>query len=569
MKSFSRRHFLYAAAQAAGAGLILPHAARAGIVTAAGVRYRGGIPTPNPSTALDFPDQAPGFLSVLPRRGGQGMDTPHGTGRGLSGGARSARYLVDDLASGSSGSIRPELGPRTWSGTFEYCWRANPPALDGGTVECPKSVRPIIAGWHNSGANIPLFTGTAGRRGNFAYYGQFAPPAGFWLRGTRPHLNGMSDCLVMHMRSFIGDDDGGLGADNRDPFGSGYAGGVTSRVILLCNEFGFSVDEIVDAFRAHTNSSWLWNFFGPALMDSRIDHTGDPTDEPHGFGPVYNGDTSDLGSFTLMGNAFGDQMGRSPATTATNFCAANNLFYNVGGRPGGGNSEAIDIWSQNQSNPRVANILYNWFVRGPENTSSIVAVRVRNGAAGTVGYLEGNAVGGGWTAANQAALLNSDQSGYLQGSLTSAIPNSFGGLAGVLQRTPATTSEWNEVIDLMDSYVGACAGQRIANTPAARFFQKLRARITGGSTTPQFVDTVQEYTGNATRAEPYWPVTSSTINPTDPPPGTWFAPLDTSDDWATPLVSATFSNGMDASGRSPDEINMIETHWMRTRKPAA
>jgi hypothetical protein len=563
MNKYSRRRFLRALGSA---GILVPAASMAGIIVQSGPKYRTDTPPVGP-TLLDFPNQSPGFISVLPGRGGVGMTTPGGTGRGLTGGARSARYLIDDLGTGNTVSLRPELGPRTWSGTFEGCWRANPPALDGGTVECPKTVRPIISGWHNSSANIPLFTGTAGRRAFFSYWGQFAPLAGFWLRGTRPHLNGMSDCVVMHMRSFIGDDDAGLGSENRDPFGSGAAGVIAARICMICNEFGFGVDEAMDMYRAHSEVTWLWNFFGPGLMDSRIDHVGDPTNEPHGFGPINGGDTSDTGSFTMFGNAFGDYMGRCPATTSTNFCVANNLYYNCGGRPGGGNSEAIDIWSQNQSNPRIANILHNWFVRGPENTSTPIAVRVRNGAAGTIGCLLGNAAHG-WTMANQAAFLDSDQSGYLQGSLTSAIPGSFNGLAGVLQRTPSTSAEWHEIIDLMDSYVGACAANRVANTPAARYFQRLRARINGGSTAAQFVDTVQQWTSNSNIADPYWSVASTLINPTDPG-SAWFAPLDTSSTWDTPLVSATFSNGMDASGRSPDEINAIETHWMRTRKPTA
>jgi hypothetical protein len=377
----------------------------------------------------------------------------------------------------------------------------------------------------------------------------------------------------MHMRSYIGDDVAGLGADNRDPFGSGYNGGVTPYVVLINNEFGFSVDEINDFVRAHTTTSWLYNVFGPPLhANPYVIHSGDPVGTDHGFGPIMGGDSNGIqpGSFCDFRNVYAHTTGRNPAVTATQYAAANNLHYNHG-RPGGGNGEAIDIWSQFTSTAMLANILGNGFVRGPENTSNIVGVRVRSGApAGTMGYLAGNAAGGGWTAANEFSFVNSGVGTWQQTVLQSgAFPGSWGSeLSGYLRWASSvnpSTAEWHNFIDLMDSSCGACPANRVSNTPVQVIFQQIRDRINGGSTSFQFVDTTEQWTGNGNRADPYWPVTTTLIDPTNP--GTaWHAPLPTGDSRDTPYTTGTFSNGMSRVGRSPLEVWAIEEHWRRGGK---
>lgn len=513
------------------------------------------------SDNLIWPNHSPGYIPVLPLHGGYGMDTPGGTGRHLGTPATSI-ILIDSLAASNTGSARPELGTNVYSGTFEYAWRHS---------ASPKVIIPIISGWVNTGANIPMQTGTPPRPGYISYWGQFAPAAGFWLRGTRPHLNGADNCVVMHMRSYIGDDAAGLGADNRDPFGSGYGTGLTSSIVLINNEFGFSVDELIDFFRPHTLVTWAYNAFVFPLHDSIIDHPGDPTNTDHGFGPTNGGDASGIhtGSFACYRNLFAHGTGRNPATTAQQLAYANNLHYNHG-RPGGGKGEALDIWSQNTTMPMLANVLGNGFVRGPENNDTLVAVRVRSGApAGTQGYLASNAAFG-WTAANQFSFVSSGVGTWQQTSLQSgAQPGSWGSeAAGYLNWASGTNpsnSEWHQYIDLVDSGVGAQPSIRISDTPVDRALDQIRARIDGGSTSAQFINTTQDYTGNGNIADPYWSVSTTTIDPTNPG-SAWYAPLPTGAGRDTPYTTGTFSNGLSRVGRSPLEVWAIEEHWRRGGK---
>lgn len=558
MSKISRRRFL----KAAGGALLLPALAHAGIVNISGPRRF--VTTP-PVNGLQFPLTETGYMSAVPGMAGFGFDSPVGSGRGTSN--QVAKFYIDDRGTGNTGSARPELGPRCYSGTFEYCWRANT-FLSDGTSPMSKSIIPLIDGWVWGSANIPMQTGTPPRGGFFNYLGQYQPPAGLWFRGMRPHTNGASDWMVMHMRSFIGDDDAGLGADNRDPFGSGYSGGVTQRGLYLFNEDGFSVDELTDMYWEHDLISVIGCLFGPALMDSRINHTGDPEDEPHGFGP-YIGGGAQAGSILWARNALGYTMGRNPMTSASRLAFANNFHYDVGGRPGGGNAEGLDILASPAPATRIADIVHNWWVRGPDNNATPVTVRVRSGSANDAscrGGIIGNAAHG-WTLANQAAFVNTSLGSYVQSTLQGGLPNSWNGLASVLQETPSTSAEWHAVIDLVEKYVGA--GLPVAGTPKARLIQHARNRIDGGSTSFQFVDTVQQWTGNANINDPYWTVSnSSPINPNDPPSGSgWIGPIPNGEDVDTPVAGGTFTNGMSADGRSPFERHYLEQHYsiMRAR----
>lgn len=510
-----------------------------------------------PIAALDWNTHSPSYIPVLPGHGGYGMNTPGGTGRHLITPATSI-YLIDDLGSGNTGSARPELGTNVFSGTFQYCWRA---------TASPKVIIPIISGWANIAASVPGQQGTAPTAGFFSYWGQFAPSPGFFLRGAKVAINGGGNVVVMHMRSYMGDDVGGLGADNRDPFGQGCGTCAPENIVLLNNEFAWSIDELCDFFRKSSLVTWAYNAFINPLHDSVIEHPGDPTNTDHGFGPFYGGDSASgqPGSFAFYRNMEAHITGRGPATVASAFAAANNLFYNVGGRPGGGNGNAIDILSQAATVATLANIVGNGFIRGPEHTSSIVAVNVRSGAvAGTQGYLANNAVHG-WTAANQAALVSSGVSGWQQGSLIAgAWPGSWGTEAAGYTQWAAnpqspTLAEWQDYVALHEAHVGAQPGIRtLSHGKVAAVFDQMNARLTGGSTSFQFVDTVAQDGG-------WFTVPQTLIDPTNP--GThWHAPLPMGSDRDTPYLTGTFSNGLSRVGRSPLEVWAIEEHWRKGGK---
>jgi len=500
----------------------------------------------------------PSYIPVLPGHGGYGMDTPGGTGRHLSTPATSI-FLIDRLDAAEVGSARPELGANVYSGSFAYCWRA---------AVSPKVIIPIISGWVNVAASLPGQEGPVPTSGFFSYWGQFAPAPGLFIQNTKIFINGGGNVVVMHLRSYMGDTTPGLGADNRDPFGQGCGTCSPTNIVLINNEFAWSVDELCDFYRTSHLVTWAYNAFISPLHDSIIEHPGDPTNTDHGFGPLIGGDSESgqPGSVSFYRNFFAHTTGRTPAVNAQQIAAANNLYYNAGGRPGGGNGEAIDIWSQNTTAPRIANIVGNGFVRGPEHTSSIVAVRVRSGGAqtGTVGYLAGNAVHG-WTAANQAALVNSSVPSWQQSTLRStAWPGSWGTeSAGYLQwaanpQAP-TLQEWFNFVDLMDSSVGAQPAIRTSSHGrVANVFTQLRNRLNGGSTSFQFVDTVEEDGG-------WFSVPSTLIDPTNPG-AHWHAPLPTGPGRDIPYTSGTFSNGLSREGRSPLEVWAIEEHWRKGGK---
>lgn len=510
------------------------------------------------SSSLVWNTHSPSYIPVIPGHGGYGMDTPGGTGRHLATPATSI-YLIDDLGSGNSGSARPELGANVFSGTFQYCWRA---------TASPKVIIPIISGIANLAQSVPGQQGTAPTSGFFSYWGQFAPSPGFFLRGTKVVINGGGNVVIMHMRSYMGDDAAGLGAGNRDPFGQGCGVCSPENIVLINNEFAWSVDELCDFFRSSHLVTWLYNAFVTPLHRSIIIHPEDGPGFDHGFGPMFGGDSQSgqPGSFTFYRNLFAHTTGRGPAVMAERFSAANNLYYNAGGRPGGGNGEALDIWSQATTEPRIGNIVGNGFIRGPEHTSTLVAVRVRSGGieSGTIGYMAGNAVHG-WTAASQASLVNAGVSGWQQGSLISAAwPGSWGSeSAGYTQwcenpQAP-TLSEWTDFVDLMDESVGAQPAIRTSSHGRVdKVFTQIRDRLAGGSTSFQFVDTVAEDGG-------WFSVPQTLIDPNDP--GThWHAPMPLGAGRDTPYTSGTFSNGMSRVGRSPLEVWAIEEHWRKGGK---
>ena len=512
---------------------------------------------PDAATGLTWPQHSPAYLPVIPGLSGYGMDTAGGTGRHLTPGNEATRiFLIDSLEDANSGSARPELGTNIYSGTFEYCWRAvTDPALLG------KIMMPIISGWCPTNNSIPGMQGTAPVGSNATFWGHVAPLPGFFLRGTRPVINGTSHFVVMGMRSYMGDE-AGLSGDSRDCFGAGYGGGTTTHIVLIGNEFAWSVDEIVDFLRPCSVVSWVYNAFINPLHVSDVLHPGDPPGTDHGFGPLNGGDTTQPGTFSCFRNVFAHGTGRNPATTATGFCHANNWHYNHG-RPAVGAGEAVDIWSQFTTEAMLANVLWNVFQRGPNNNSSLIGVRTRSGApAGTEGFMSGN-MQLGWSAASQADMLNDGIGTWLQGSLRSgAIPSSWGGEAGVLQWAVdpynPTADEVAAIIALMEASTGAQPNARSTTYgKVQKAWDQIRARSLGGSTSNQFINTISD-DGDFT-------VPEVLIDPTDPG-DTWYEPPPFGAGRDTPYAFGTFRNGLSREGRSPLEVWAIEEYWRRGGK---
>lgn len=506
------------------------------------------------SSQLQFVRHATGYTSAIPGLGGSGMDTPHGTGRHLAT-PLTNRFYIDTLSTANTGSQRPELGPRTYSGSPEYCARANP--VFGNGDPQPKCIMPIISGDYRGNNSLPLRQGTTPTGAYVAFLGQGAPAPGFFFRGTRP-TSSSSHVLIMHMNSVMGDDPAGLPGDSRDCLAFGYGAGTADYHVIVYNNFSEGVDECLDQYRPHNLVTWAHNFIGNPLHRSTISHTGDPAGTDHGFLAFMGGDATQPGFFTMFGNFLAHGTGRGPATTATRFCSANNLYYNCGGRPGGGNGQAIDILSQFTTEPMVANIMGNGFIRGPEHTSSIVAVNVRSGVpAGTRGYLSNNAQFGWAPITSQSQLLSAGISGYLQPTLQDAIPGSWGGESGVLRwavdpHNP-TLEEWQAYVGLHNRTCGPMPRHRsLSYGSVQKAFDQALARLVGGSTSFQFADTSEDVG--------LFTTPTLLINPANPG-AHYHAPVPTGDDIDDLLTSGTLLNGDSAAGRTVWEAWFLNQHY--------
>lgn len=505
-----------------------------------------------PITGLTWPAHVPGYLSLIPGVGGYGMNTVAGSGRHLATPATTV-ILVNSLAAGNTGSALTGLGANVFGGTFEYAWRH---------AASPKVIIPIISGMVTVQDSIPCQTGTPPRPGYVSYYGQAAPNPGLFLRGANVVCNGASNVAIWHLRSYMGDDVTGLPAGNRDCLSSGYGAGTTQQVCLINCELAWSVDELLDLYRSHSQVTAVGCAFIEPLHISTVVHPEDGPGVDHGFGPIVGGDTGNAtqtSTISLFRNLWAHSTGRNPLISAQTYVHANNLHYNHG-RPTVGAGSGVQIIGAGATAPNFANILGNGFVRGPNNNTSLVAV-----TAGTTlptssaGYSFANAQFGWTNPTNQNGFFTSSPSGYLASSvLTDAYPGSWGtGLSAVLQWASnplsPTLTEWSDFVTLMDRTVGAQPRWRTTQYGrVAAVFNQIRDRLAGVTQTNQFVDTV-------TQAGGWFTVPSVTINPLNPG-SHWHAPLPTGSDRDTPYTTGTFSDGKSRVGYTRLEEWAYEQH---------
>lgn len=500
---------------------------------------------------LSWPVHSPGYISLLPGVGGYGMNTVAGSGRHLGTPATTV-ILVNSLATGNTGSAAVGLGTNVFQGTWEYAWRH---------AASPKVIIPIVSGWVVIQDDITNQSGTAPRPGYVSYYGQCAPNPGLFLRGCNVTLNGADNVAVWHLRSYMGDDATGLSAGARDSLSSGYGSGTTQSVVLINCDFAWSVDELVDFFRSHSQISWIGCAFIEPLHISTIIHPEDGPGVDHGFGPIIGGDTgqAQCSSVSTFRNLWAHTTGRNPLVSSQTFVHANNLHYNHG-RPGSGTGNAVQIIATGASAANYANIIGNAFIRGPNNNATMVGVSVTGTyPVGSAGYSNSNAQFG-WTApANQNGFFTTSPTGYAAATLqSSAYPSTWGtGLTGVLQWAAnplsPTSAEWTAFVDLMEDTTGAQPRWRAAGIGrVGTVFNQIRDRLNGVSQTDQFVDTVTEAGG-------WFTVSNVTIDPLNP--GThWHAALPTGSDRDTPYTSGEFSNGQSRVGYTRLEAWAYEQH---------
>ncbi len=494
----------------------------------------------------------PGYLSLIPGVGGYGMNTVAGSGRHLATPATTV-ILVNSLAAGNTGGALTGLGANVFGGTFEYAWRH---------AASPKVIIPIVSGWVTVQDSIPCQTGTPPRPGYVSYYGQAAPNPGLFLRGANVVCNGASNVAIWHLRSYMGDDVTGLPAGNRDCLSSGYGGGVTQQVCLINCELAWSVDEILDLYRSHSQVTAIGCAFIEPLHISTVIHPEDGAGVDHGFGPIVGGDTGNAtqtSTVSLFRNLWAHSTGRNPLISAQTYVHANNLHYNHG-RPTVGAGNGVQIIGAGATGPNFANVLGNGFVRGPNNNTSLVAVSAGSTLpAGSAGYSFANAQFGWTNPTSQNGFFTSSPAGYLSSSvLTDAYPGSWGpGLSAVLQWASnplaPTLTEWSDFVTLMDRSVGAQPRWRTTQYGrVAAVFNQIRDRLAGVTQTDQFVDTVTEAGG-------WFSVPSVTINPLNPG-SHWHAPLPTGSDRDTPYTTGTFSDGKSKVGYTRLEEWGYEQH---------
>ncbi len=515
---------------------------------------------PSQTPSLIWPSHSLGPVSSLPRHGGYGLDSFGGSGR-HNPGSTVTKVIVDTPGGANTGTARPELGPSVFSGTAAYACRHTGVAV--GNVRSAKQIIWAMSGEVRLNASLPLRQGTPGNElSNIDFWGQFAPPPGFYFRNTKPFWNGSSHCRLWHMRSMMGDDAGGLGIENRDCFGSGATGVVPTHVLMINCEHANGCDELTDYINPHDTCAFLYNaFLNPLHAPPNYPHTGDPPGTDHGFSINIGGapGAPQPDGIAFYRNLMANGTGRHPATTARRYVDANNLRYN-NGRLGGGAGEGVTFWSQFTTEPIVANILSNLFIRGPDNNNSLVAVSAQSGVpAGSRAYFRGN-VQHGWTAASQAAFCTSHPVGFVSSSLeTTAMPSSWGGLAGVqdiaVDPLNATLAEKSAFVERIAAAVGAQPAYRsLTMGRVEKVLNQIRARLAGGSLSSHFVNTILEDGG--------WPSSFTPtviVDPRDPGPY-WCRPMPTGPGVDTPLPVATLSNGLLVQGHTPMELWALDQH---------
>ena len=517
---------------------------------------RGLAPTvngTNPVQGLEWPLHSPSYglgPPALPGHAGYGMDSRGGWGRDMATPATTVIF-VNSNASNVSGSALSSstYGGTTFAGTWRYAWQH--------TAQ-HKIIIPLVGGYiqigddPNSAAEVPFMT----------YCGQFAPRPGLVLRQTNPRVNGGSDQQIWHLRSYQGDDpSSSFPVGIRDCMAIGRNGSFPSRVVAINCELAWGLDELLDSFYGVNGMTLIYcAFIEPLHAPPLLPHPEDPVGTDHGFGPILGGGAQPANLCTMR-NLWAHTTARNPLTSATTFVHANNLHYNHG-RPGGGNGNGVH-WHATNSAPMLANVLGNLFIRGPQNTSSMVAVACQVGVSSGSGCFLSKNVQHGWSApSSQNAFLTSAPGGFVQSTYRpTALPSFWGdaALTGVLDLAAnplaPTLAEINDFIDLMEDSVGTQPGWRDSNAPSRvdAMFSQIRARLTGGSTGNQMVDTVAQAGG--------W-FDLDNVGPIDPlNPGThWHAPFPTTNRDQV-LTSGSLLNGMSAVGYTRLEAWALNQHY--------
>lgn len=505
----------------------------------------------NPTTGLEWPLHEPAYSlgpPALPGHAGFGMDSRGGGGRNLTTPATTV-VLVNSNSSAVSGGAVSGLGANVFAGTWRYAWQH---------TASPKVIIPLVGGYIqiNDDPNSPADVGF------LSYWGQFAPRPGLVLRATNPRVNGASDAQIWHLRSYQGDDIVSFPVGIRDCMAIGRNGSFPSRIVCINCECAWGLDELLDCFYGADGLGFLYcAFIEPLHAPPALPHPEDPVGTDHGFGPIIGGGAQP-GHLCTMRNLWAHTTGRNPLTSATTFTHANNLHYNHG-RPSTGQGNGVH-WHATNSAAMEANILGNLFMRGPNNNNSLVAaactVTVQPGSGA---FLSKNCQHGWAAPAGQNSFMTSAPGGFVQSTLRSnALPSFWGGsaLTGVLDLAAnplaPTTTEISDFIDLMEESVGCQPGWRDANAPSRvdDIFDQIRARLTGGSTSNQMIDTTAQAGG--------W-FDLSNVGPIDPlNPGThWHAPLPTAANRDQVLTSGLLLNGMSAVGYTRLEAWALNQHY--------
>lgn len=506
----------------------------------------------SPPVGLQWPSMSPSYAlgpTCLPGHAFFGADSRGGSGRHHALGT--SVFLVEP-GSGNTGAQISGHGTNVYRGTMDWCWRHAAP----NTAGC-KALAPIFSGYVQINNDSNSVQG-----GNFgSYWGQFAPSPGLVLRATSLRLNGGSDWQIWHLKSYQGDDGpfSNYPVGIRDCFNIGNSNITNAvRIAVIHCEFGFSLDELLDAQYPADGLAFIYcAFVDPLHAPSLLPHPEDPVGTDHGFGVLIGGTSTQPNKVVMMRNLFANITGRAPLTSARALAHVNNFHYNAG-RPAGGAGNSIH-WHSTNSLPMEANILGNVFMRGPNNNASLVAAACQvTIQAGSGAFLSKN-VQHGWTApANQNAFMTSAPGGFVQSSLRSnALPSFWGdaALTGVLDLAAnplaPTTAELTAFINLLDDSVGAQPAYRALDIGrVSNALAQIRARLAGGSTTNQFINNVPAW----------WTVPQVTINPLSPGVH-WWAPLPTGADRDIVLTSGSLLNGMSAVGYTRLEAWALNQHY--------
>lgn len=479
--------------------------------------------------------------------GGGGRSSPDAPGT-----PRTTIIFIDNFNNGSAaGSAEPAWGPNVFRGNWRFAW---------GSTASPKVIIPLTGGWLNFGDN----PASPNNLNNWSFWGQFAPQPGFFLRACSPSVSGGSNIQIWHLRSYVGDDPdttgGGYGADQRDGIifnGAGVTNSPTERNLLINSELFWSIDETASAFFSFAEMTHLYNVYADPLHRSVLLHAGDPPGTDHGFGPIFGGASggSQPDRLVMMRNVLARQTGRNPLHNAQNFTFANNIVYDA--------TQNAVHWHATNSLAMFANVLGNFFLRGPDNGASLRAVACDVTVnANSRTHLNFNSQHGWSAPANQLGFVtNQPFAGWSTNTLqASALPAFWGDAAldGILKWAinplAPTTAERIALIALLESSCGAQPSKRTSGigrvTP---LFDRMRDSANGVVNPAEYGDTVTDYGG--------W-FSVPTVGPINPlaPGSHWHAPLPTGADRDDTLGSTTLNNGLVVSGYTRLEIWALNQH---------